>query len=123
MDAERQGTKVFLEGPSVGSFSFEAIPVINGKLKDTAIGWVKQNPIGPVDTVIGRVEADENSMRDTMDHTKYKSKISALPSIKTVLEKGAFLGVLDDLYGQPVKNYYFAAPVDLDGQDKIVFVR
>ena len=30
---------------------------------------------------------------------------------------------MDDLFGLPEKNYYFAAPVDLDNDRKILFVR
>jgi hypothetical protein len=46
-----------------------------------------------------------------------------LPAVKTVLEKGAFLGKMGDLAGKNIQNYYFAAPVAIDGQSRIVFVR
>jgi len=86
--------------------------------------WIENNPIGTVETVIGDVEVTPEGIHDSFWHTHYQNKVFVLPAIKAILQKGAFLSELDDFNPKNnIKNYYFAAPVELDGERKFVFVR
>jgi hypothetical protein len=112
-----------LEGIPIKSVSAKDIPIIGKGPIETARNWIKNNPIGIVETVIGDVEVDEETINTSMEHTHYKNKALVVPAIKPILARGAFLGAREDLYGLPEQNFYFAAPVDIDGERKIVFVR
>lgn len=43
--------------------------------------------------------------------------------LKMFLKKGTYLGVLKDLDGKKQNNYYFAAPINIDGNKQILFIR
>jgi hypothetical protein len=120
-DWERLAVKEFLEGEPIADV--KAFPIIKGKPIDTADDWIAKNPIGTVLTKIGEVVVEPDDIHVSMNHTKYANKVFMLPAIKPVLENGAYLGMLDDFYGLPEENHYFAAPIALDGDRKIVFVR
>jgi hypothetical protein len=123
MDWEALAKKEFLEGDPIEAVSSKDIPIQDGKIISTALNWIKENPIGSVKTLIGDVGVDEDSINTSMEHTHYKNKVLVLPVIKPILERGVFLGELDDFYGLPERNFYFAAPIGVDGDKKIVFIR
>jgi hypothetical protein len=121
--------KAILEGPPVKSVRSSDIPIIGKGPIDTAKQWIKDHPIGTaraitIDGVLD-IEANENSIQNSFGgrHSKYPNKVFVLPALKSVIERGAYLGRQTDLDGKPIVNYYFAAPVELDENPKIVFVR
>ncbi|MDR0731047.1 MAG: hypothetical protein LBF63_05205, partial [Treponema sp.] len=123
-DAYEGKSRAVLEGKPVASVSSKDIPVIDGKPIDTAKKWIEEHPIGTVETVIGNVEVDPHGIHNSMSHTHYANKVFVLSAIKPILEDGAFLSELDDFNPDTgIKNYYFAAPVNLDNERKIVFIR
>ena len=122
---EKAAAKAVLSGPPLAILESKNIPIQNGRIRDSALAWIKNNPIGLVDTSIGKVQISNNSIKDSFSesHLIYPNKLYVLPALKEVLQKGAYLGKLDDFRGEPTINHYFAAPVELDGTRKIVFVR
>jgi hypothetical protein len=46
-----------------------------------------------------------------------------LPAIRSVLEKGAYLGKFRDIQSKDLYNFFFAAPIRINEKDNIVFVR
>ena|GEM_PF-5043680 len=116
-----------MEGPPVKSVTTAGIPQAGAKLSDLALQWLEQNPISPIIAITKdgalRIEVTKNGLEDSFGHSKYKNKIAVLPAVKPILERGAYLGHMADLEGKPIENYYFAAPVEIDGERKIVFVR
>jgi len=92
-----------------------------------ALQWLGQNPISPITAITKdgalRIEVTPGGIKDSFSHTNYPNKLAVLPAVRDVLERGAYLRSMDDLEGKPIKNYYFAAPVEIDGARKVVFVR
>ncbi|MDR3325002.1 MAG: valine--tRNA ligase [Spirochaetaceae bacterium] len=122
-DAERD--KAILTGEPVAKVFSKDLPIQNGKIRDTALNWIKRNPLGPAHTEIGVVQISNNSIKDSFSkaHFVYPNKLYVLPALKTALEKGAYLGAIPNFEGKAEMNHYFAAPVELDGQRKLIFVR
>jgi hypothetical protein len=123
-DAYEGRSRSIITGKPIAFVSEKDIPIINGEPITTAREWIKENPIGNVETVIGDVEVAPKGIDDSFWHTHYKNKVFVLPAIKAILQEGAFLSELDDFNPENnIRNYYFAAPVALDGERKIVFIR
>ena len=123
-DAYEGHSRSILEGKPVASVSSKDIPIINEEPITTALEWINRNPIGNVETVIGDVEVTPSGIDNSFGHTKYKNKVFVLPAVKAILQEGAFLSELDDFNPENnIRNYYFAAPVALDEERKIVFIR
>ena len=92
-------------------------------LKQSGIEYIKNNPQESVETEIGRIVIDEKGIENSLSHTLYLNKILSIPAIRPTLEKGVYLGVLKDFDGELQNNYYFAAPIKIDENDKILFIR
>ena len=120
---EKAKIKAFLTGNPVAFALSSNIPIINGNIITTAILWIENNPQEPAKTVIGEIEITRRGIRDDFSHVAFPEKLAVLPVIRTVLEQGAYLGTKQDFRGMKIQNYYFAAPVSIDGNKKIVFVR
>jgi hypothetical protein len=105
----------------------QGIPKFGAKLRNLATQWLQQNPIAPIDAItvdgVLRVEVTADSMQNSFGHTRYPNKLAVLPAIEPILKHGAYLGHMADLDGKAFENYYFAAPVEIDGERKVVFVR
>jgi hypothetical protein len=112
-----------LAGEPLMSVSSFDIPIQNGKPIDTALAWIEKNPIGIVATEIGNVEVTKGGIKNSFGHTNYKNKVTVLPAIKPILERGVYIGNAPDWNGNQIQNYYFAAPIKLDKKRKIVFIR
>lgn len=123
INADIAKCKRVLEGPPISKVLSSDIPIINGNIISTALKWIEGNPQGTVKTIIGDVEITRRGIRDDFSHVAFPDKLAVLPAIKAVLEIGAYLGEMQDLNGKNIMNYYFAAPVDIDGNNKIVFIR
>ena len=122
-DAYQEKNSAILNGDPIAKVSSGNIPIIDGKPITTALDWLDKNPVGTVKTVIGDVEVSRRGIRDSMSHNLYKNKVFVLPAIKPALEKGAYLGSTPDWTKENIENHYFAAPVDLDNERKLVFIR
>lgn len=46
-----------------------------------------------------------------------------MPAIKSVLEKGVYIGYEKDFNGENIDNHYFAGKVQYGDEDKIIFCR
>ncbi len=98
------------------------------KLKEQfAKEWVKQNVHEPIKTEIGDVEFTEKSVETSLQHGNSEEKIAALPVVKDVLEKGVYLGRAADYTENDNNinrvNYFIAGRVNIDGKNKIIFLR
>lgn len=118
-----QKAKEILVGDAVQKVSSQDIPIQNGRTIDTALAWITKNPIGIVQTVIGAVEVSKGGIDNSFGHTRYKNKVFVLPAIRSILEHGAYIGHAPDLRKLKKENYYFATPIEIDGERKIVFIR
>ncbi|MDR1951991.1 MAG: hypothetical protein LBQ37_00560 [Elusimicrobiota bacterium] len=120
-------TSAILKGNSVFDVHSSDIPIINGKIIDTAKAWISEHPIKNISVStsdgVFDIEVTPNGIQNSFGHTKYKNKIFVLPAIESVIKKGAYLGQAIDTKDKGLKNFYFAAPVKIDGQPNVVFVR
>ncbi|MDR0466140.1 MAG: hypothetical protein LBH94_02150, partial [Deltaproteobacteria bacterium] len=116
-----------MEGTPVASVTTQGIPKSGAKLRDLASQWLQQNPIAPIDAItvdgVLRVEVTQTGIQDSFGHTIYTNKLAALHAVQSVIQNGAYLGHMADLEGKAIENYYFSAPVEIDGTRKIVFAR
>lgn len=112
-----------LEGKPIKEISTKEFNYDGSNLKDFALNYIKNNPIGNAKTKIGNVEISETGLRHSLSHTIYKNKLYAIPAIKDTLEKGTYLGVIKDFEGKRQNNYYFAAPITIDNDKNILFIR
>jgi hypothetical protein len=120
---DTQEVKKILEGSEIAAVRSQDIPIKDKKIIATALEWIDAHPQGTAKTVIGDIEITRRGIHDDFSHVAFPDKLAVLPAIKTVLEKGAYLGFGADLDGKNINNYYFAAPVKIDDNRKIVFVR
>jgi hypothetical protein len=119
----RRRNKEVMEGKAVASVSSKDIPIMDGKIINTAMQWTEGKLQDSTNTVIGSVKITKDGIRADFSHTKYPNKLYSLPAIRPILEQGAYLGMMDDIHGKKIKNHYFAAPVNFDDGRKIVFLR
>lgn len=88
-----------------------------------AMQYVSEHFRNPFNTEIGEVIIDPSSIKQSLSHTIYQNKLDAIQALGDVLERGVYLGKASDKDGKPIVNYYFAAPVEIGGERKLVFVR
>jgi hypothetical protein len=117
-----------LEGLPVKTVKSENIKIIGKGSIETALRWINDNPIGTVRTVTidgtFDIGVTPDGIQDSFSHPgKYPNKVYVLPAIKNILERGAYIGHAKDRNGAEIENYYFAAPVEIDGNRHIVFIR
>ena len=115
--------KAILEGNPVSNVSTDAIPIINRKIIESAVTWIKANPQNDAKTEIGDVRIGEDDIRNSFSHSNYPNKLAVLPALRDILERGAYIGNAPDWKRQNATDHYFAAPVEIDGSSKKVFVR
>jgi hypothetical protein len=119
--------KAVLKGAAVKSVSAKDIPITGKGPVDTAKQWANNNPgiTAKAITIDGNFEIMITpGIKDSFGHdTKYPNKVYVLPALKDVIERGAYIGHAPDAKGVTIENYYWAAPVDIDGDKKIVFIR
>ena len=101
--------------------------VIKGATNKEAVNlareWIQKNINGPAKTVIGEIIIDANTIRNSLEHSLYQSKLDALPAIKPTLENGNYLGSLTDKDGKTINNHYFAAKIKINDEDRVIFIR
>ena len=114
-----------LHGGAIARTTKDAVEVKEGEkgVIDAAKRWVRDNIHDGAHTEIGTVNIDVGSMKEDFGHTRYQNKLATLPLLKPVLENGEYLGHLPDFSGESIDNHYFAAPVEIDGERKILFIR
>lgn len=112
-----------LEGKPIKKISTKEFNYDGSNLKDFALNYIKNNPVENAKTKIGNIEISETGLRHSLSHTIYKNKLYAIPAIKDTLEKGTYLGVIKDFEGKRQNNYYFAAPITIDNDKNILFIR
>jgi hypothetical protein len=118
--------KAALEGAAVKSVSAKDIPITGKGPVDTAKQWADNNPgiTAKAITIDGNFEiAITPGIKDSFGHAKYPNKVYVLPALKDVIERGAYIGHASDITGATIENYYWAAPVNINGDKKIVFIR
>lgn len=121
-DNEEKSNSI-LNGESVHDINTKELNIDVNNLKESGLEYIRNNPQGIAKTNIGDIEINESGVRASLSHTLYENKVYAIPAIKDVLEKGTYLGVLKDLDGKKQNNYYFAAPITIDGKKQTLFIR
>lgn len=123
MNIDETESNKILEGNPVFNINSRDIQYDINNLKQSGIDYINANPQGIAKTKIGDVEINTKGIENSLSHTIYLNKVLTIPAIKTVLEKGTYLGVLKDSDGKRQNNYYFAAPITIDNEQKILFIR
>ena len=88
--------------------------------------WWKDNVGEPLyyNTEIGRVEINDNSIKDSLAHRYSQAKLDAITSLPIGFGKAVYLGTLKDFTRDGnVNNHYFAYPINYDGKRNYVFCR
>lgn len=112
-----------LQGKPLVSVSTDAVPIINSRIIDSAVAWIISNPQPDAKTEIGDVRIGQDDIRTSFSHSNYPNKLAVLPALRDILERGAYLGNAPDWKRQNTTDHYFAAPVEINGANKQVFVR
>lgn len=115
--------KAILEGPPVARVSKKDVPIIDGKIIQSAVDWMKKNPQSDAQTLIGAIRISPDDIDVSFSHTHYPNKLAVLPKLSEILERAAYIGNARDWIRENADNHYFAAPVEIDGEPKIVFIR
>lgn len=97
------------------------------ELNSNTKSWIESNIKQPVTSEIGEIYIVK-SCSDGMFHhgnkENFRTKADAVPSIKSVLENGVYLGKSADYDNPNDKTYhFFAGKVKIDDVEKIVFCR
>ena len=98
----------------------------DGMYDRAAAEWVKNNHQTDAKTIIGNVIINKKSVVRDMHHGEPSDKyikLQTLPAIKSVLEKGVYIGYEKDFNGENIDNHYFAGKVQYGDEDKIIFCR
>lgn len=122
-DTEERSDSI-LNGEPVYSVNTADFVINDGeKYKIAARRYIQEHPQGTAHTNIGDIDINQSSLDHSFEHSTYEDKIHVIPALKTVLESGTYLGVMKDADGKRINNHYFAAPVKIDEETKIVFIR
>ena len=122
-DTEERSNSI-LNGEPVYSVNTSDFTINDGeKYKAAARRYIQEHPQGTAHTQIGDIAIDKPALDHSFSHRAYAEKVHVIPALKTVLEDGTYLGVLKDADGKRINNHYFAAPVKIDDENKIVFIR
>jgi len=114
-----------LRGRPVALVRIGAIRTRNGeKPSDAARRWLAANPQNNlVRPGLGRVVFDDKSIDDTLSHKFGEAKLNALVAVPDVVRRGVELYAGKNWDGRPLFNRVIAAPIMLNGDRYILFVR
>lgn len=74
-------------------------------------------------TVIGEVEIDARSGKDSLAHKYGQGKLDAITSIQRDFANAVYLGSEREFDGKDIDNHYFCYPINYDGKRRLVFCR
>ena len=117
---EKEAANQFLRGYPIASAE-------KGDLSDIKSGvtWFK-NTYGN-ETLIKRSDFDvivtATKIKESLSHGFSDDKLAAVKLLSEAIEKGSYLGARADTAGKPIINHYIAAPVTVNGNNKILLVR
>ena len=95
------------------------------KLKNFAVDvFSEKYPQGvKVNTNIGEVIISRASIKDSLGHSLYPSKVDAVISLPEGMRNAAYIGKLSDFDGKQIINHYFVYPIEYEGEKNYVFCR
>ena len=86
--------------------------------------WKKNHPNGvTINTIIGDVDIDTKSIKDSLFHGLVQGKLDAVPTLKAGMEKAAYLSTMKDFDGNPLQNHFFLYKTDFSGEENYVLCR
>ena len=86
--------------------------------------WKKHYPHGvTIDTVIGDVQIDAKSIKDSLAHGIGQKKLDVIQTLNSGVTNAAYLGALRDFDGKPILNHFFLYKADLDNEAHYVICR
>ena len=114
-----------LRGKPVATVRMGAIQARPGeRASDAAYRWLEENPQTDIERKgLGSVVFDKKSIEDTLGHGFSGPKLNALTAVRSVIESGAELDASMSFDGKPLMNWVVAAPVEMDGNRHLMFVR
>ena len=86
--------------------------------------WKKNHPNGvTINTIIGDVDIDTKSIKDSLFHGLVQGKLDAVPTLKAGMEKAAYISTMKDFDGKPLQNHFFLYKTDFSGEENYVLCR
>ena len=86
--------------------------------------WKKNHPNGvTINTIIGDVDIDTKSIKDSLFHGLVQGKLDAVPTLKAGMEKAAYISTMKDFDGNPLQNHFFLYKTDFSGEENYVLCR
>ena len=86
--------------------------------------WKKNHPNGvTINTIIGDVDIDTKSIKDSLFHGLVQGKLDAVPTLKAGMEKAAYISTMKDFDGNPLQNNFFLYKTDVSGEEYFVICR
>lgn len=123
-DWELSEKKVLLTGPAIKKIKSGVIRGDeNTKPIEAALKWAKKNIQESIDAAIGEIIINERGIKDSLSHGFSQKKLDSIQALPDVLKSGVLLGSIPDYKGDRIVNHFFAAPIELDNERNILFVR
>ena len=135
-DAQKKLNRQILNGDPITTVELNTS---EKSLLDAVAEWAsgKTSNLGHISRIIPGEKLDivfsKSDIDTSFGHTKYKNKLHTLPVVRTVIENGAYMGMMEDIKPSEQKNtkeepiiknnYYFAAPILMGTEKKILLVR
>ena len=86
--------------------------------------WKKNHPNGvTINTIIGDVDIDTKSRKDSLFQGLVQGKLDAVPTLKAGMEKAAYISTMKDFDGNPLQNHFFLYKTDFSGEENYVLCR
>ena len=86
--------------------------------------WKKNHPNGvTINTIIGDVDIDTKSIKDSLFHGLVQGELDAVPTLKAGMEKAAYISTMKDFDGNPLQNHFFLYKTDFSGEENYVLCR
>ena len=86
--------------------------------------WKKNHPNGvTINTIIGDVDIDTKSIKDSLCPGLVQGKLDAVPTLKAGMEKAAYISTMKDFDGNPLQNHFFLYKTDFSGEENYVLCR
>ena len=128
-DEEKRRKKEQIENNIVSSIPKDSVHYDGkGDYGVAAREWLKNNPQGNAQTIIGEIIINNKSVYRDLHHGAKENlymKLQTLPSVKEVLENGTYLGYEPGFEenNKDIDNHYFAGKIKYGDDEKIVFCR
>ena len=86
--------------------------------------WKNNYPNGvTISTIIGDVDIDTRSIRDSLAHGIGQKKLDAISTLPDGMNRASYIGAIQDYEGKLTQNHFFLYKADFDGDSNYVVCR